>query len=93
MGASLLTAVGMPDFATRDLGSYEALALALANNPAHLAAIKKRLIKGRTSFPLFDTVRYTRNLEAAYRHMWLRSNDGLPPEPFAVEAPGRASAG
>jgi protein O-GlcNAc transferase len=37
------------------------------------------------SFPLFDTARFTRNLATAYTHMWRRTQDGLPPAPFAVE--------
>jgi protein O-GlcNAc transferase len=36
--------------------------------------------------PLFDTARFTANLEAAYRAMWERHQRGLPPESFAVAA-------
>jgi predicted O-linked N-acetylglucosamine transferase (SPINDLY family) len=84
MAASLLTAVGMPELAANNLGAYEALALRLAADTAHLNDLKERLRAGRSSFPLFDTARFTRNLEVAYTHMWRRAQDGLPPEPFAV---------
>jgi predicted O-linked N-acetylglucosamine transferase (SPINDLY family) len=51
---------------TDDLARYEALALALALNPARLADIRRQLAARRVSAPLFDTTRFTRNLEAAY---------------------------
>ena len=34
---------------------------------------------------LFDTTRFTRNLEAAYIAMWERQQRGEPPSSFAVE--------
>jgi predicted O-linked N-acetylglucosamine transferase (SPINDLY family) len=38
----------------------------LAANPDKIAAIKKHLQEKRLTSPLFDTSRFTRNLEAAY---------------------------
>ena len=43
---------------------YESLALRLAGDPALLASIKAKLEAQRPTFPLFDTARYTRSLEA-----------------------------
>jgi protein O-GlcNAc transferase len=35
--------------------------------------------------PLFNTARFTRELEAAYMGMWNRMQEGLPPATFAVD--------
>jgi predicted O-linked N-acetylglucosamine transferase (SPINDLY family) len=53
-----------------------------------LASVRARVEAARTASPLFDTARFTRNLEAAYAHMWERHQRGEPPAAFAVEAPG-----
>lgn len=87
MAASLLTTVGLPELVADTLDQYEALALALARDTARLIALKDHLRAGRSSFPLFDTARFTRDLEAAYQHMWRRVQDGLPPASFAVSDP------
>jgi predicted O-linked N-acetylglucosamine transferase (SPINDLY family) len=86
MSASLLTAVGLRELATASVAEYEALALALARDPRSLADVKARLARNRTTHPLFDTARFTRHMEAAYRAMWERGRRGEPPEAFAVRA-------
>ncbi len=83
VGASLLHAVGLPELVTRSPAEYVALALRLTGNPAVLAAVRSRLADARDQAPLFDTVRYTRGLEAAYTRMAQASHAGLPPTPFA----------
>lgn len=69
VGASLLTAANLPELITRSSEDYEATALALARDPTRLKAIRDKLAANRTSAPLFDTARFTRNLEAAYATM------------------------
>ncbi len=69
VAASILTACDMAELVTPDLAAYEALALALARDPARLAALRAKLAAGRATAPLFDTARFTRNLEAAYAAM------------------------
>lgn len=85
VASSLLHAVGLPELVTHSLDEYESLALQLASDPARLAAIKSRLANNLPAAPLFDTVRYTRHLEAAYRRMWEISQKGKGPQSFAVE--------
>ena len=85
VAASLLTAIGMPELIADSLESYEALAVQLARNPRALSAIKEKLQRNRDREPLFDTARFTRNLEAAYVTMWERHQRGLSPETFAVD--------
>jgi len=60
------------------------LALKLARDPAKLSALKAKLAQTRAICPLFDTVRFTRNLEAAYRSMLERSRQQLPPASFEL---------
>jgi predicted O-linked N-acetylglucosamine transferase (SPINDLY family) len=85
VGASVLNAVGLPEMVTHSLADYEARALALARNPLELAAVKEKLARNRKTHPLFDTVRYTRHLEAAYLRMWANHRSGRPPASFAVD--------
>lgn len=84
VGTSLLLAAGHAELSTPDLSSYEALAIALARNPAHLDALKRKLAATRDTCALFDTPRFTRHLEAAYLEMWARWKRGATPENFDV---------
>jgi predicted O-linked N-acetylglucosamine transferase (SPINDLY family) len=76
VAASLLQAVGLPELITHSLDEYEAMALRLARDPPSLATIKGKLANQRTTFPLFDTDRFRRHLEAAYVAMWERYQRG-----------------
>jgi len=86
VAASLNRAVGLPELVTNSLEEYEALALKLAQDPARLAALKAKLARHRETYPLFDTKRFTRNIEAAYTTIWQRHQRGDPPQSFAVES-------
>jgi predicted O-linked N-acetylglucosamine transferase (SPINDLY family) len=85
VAASLLHAVGLPEMITETLEAYEQLALALARAPERLAALKVKLMQNGTTFPLFNTDRYRRHIEAAYERMWARYQRNEPPVSFAVE--------
>ena len=85
VAASVLLAIGMPELVTHSLAEYEALAKGLAENPQRLAVVKAKLMHNRDTAPLFDTARFTLDLESAFATMWKRQQDGLPPESFAVE--------
>jgi predicted O-linked N-acetylglucosamine transferase (SPINDLY family) len=84
MSASILAAIGLDDLVTDSLDGFETRAVALATDPAALAAVRARLAANRTTMPLFDTARFTRNLERAYAAMWARRVAGLPPDHIAV---------
>lgn len=86
VAASLLNAVGLPEMVTETPQLYENVALMLAREPSTLAALKAKLARNRDTHPLFDTLRFTRQLETAYRRMWERAQSGAQPESFAVEA-------
>ncbi len=80
MGASLLTSVGLPELITETPEAYEDLAVALAMDPARMAAIKAKLAANLPESILFDTPRATRALEALFEAMHDRAARGLPPE-------------
>jgi protein O-GlcNAc transferase len=84
VAASLLKAADLGELVTASLPEYEAAALALARDPRRLAAIRAKLATTRDVCPLFDTPRYARHIEVAYRTMRERQRRGLPPESFAV---------
>lgn len=83
-GASLLTALGMPELIAPDIDAYVAKAIDLGRTPEKLAAIKRKLRKAVESAPLFDTPRFVRHLEAGYVAAWQRYRDGLPPDPIDI---------
>ena len=85
VAASILAAAGLPELISPDLAAYEALALDLARDPAKLQTIRDRLKAGLSSAPLFDTARFTRNLESAFTTMLDIRRQGQEPHSFAVE--------
>lgn len=84
VGASLLTAIGLPDLIAPDLEEYESSALALALQPATLRDCRQRLVRNRSTHPLFNLERFRRHLEQAYESMWERHEAGLDPASIAV---------
>jgi len=65
VAASQLETLGLPELITSSLEDYEALALALAKDPARLAALRAKLAAARMSSPLFDADRMRHNVENA----------------------------
>jgi protein O-GlcNAc transferase len=84
VAASLLHAAGLEELVTQSLRGYEDMALRLACDGAFLARVKSKLAANKVSCAAFDTLRYTRHLEAAYAVMHERSGRALPPESFSV---------
>jgi predicted O-linked N-acetylglucosamine transferase (SPINDLY family) len=86
VAASLLEAVGLPELVADTQARYEEVALALATEPARLAALRARLHDQRLGAPLFDTDRFARHIENAYLQMHERYHAGLGPEHLFVTA-------
>nr|WP_315491673.1 acetylglucosamine transferase [uncultured Rhodoferax sp.] len=63
MAGALLTAAGLAELITYNLADYEALALALARDPARCAALRDRLATVRDTGVLFDTPLFVHDLE------------------------------
>ncbi len=89
MAGSLLKAAGLPELVTESLADYESLARKLANDRAMLADIRARLSANRGSCPLFDTARFTRHIESAFRTMYARHQRGEQPEHLDVVGTGQ----
>ena len=70
VAASLLNAVGLPELITNNAKDYDSLILDLASSPDKLRKIKKKLSINRLSYPLFDSEKYTRNLENGYEQTY-----------------------
>jgi predicted O-linked N-acetylglucosamine transferase (SPINDLY family) len=61
-----LHAAGLPELVTDSLVDYQALALQLARDRHRTAALNAKLVTNRKTQPLFDTARYTRQLEEKF---------------------------
>lgn len=84
VGASLLTAAGLPELIARDEADYERIALHLARNPRDLDRLRARVLAARDTAPLFDTKGFARDLEEGYALAFERCASGLPPQDFDV---------
>jgi protein O-GlcNAc transferase len=85
VAASQLQAVGLPELVTTSLTDYERLARKLASEPALLQSIRQKLARNRPAYPLFDTDRFRRHMEAAYAAMVDIHRRGEPPRSFRVD--------
>ena len=63
---SLLQAAGLPELIARTEKQYATRAIRLATHPKELARLRNRLVKNRTTAPLFDTPALARDLEQLY---------------------------
>lgn len=77
VAASLLCSMHLPDLVVTDNAQYFALASELALVPQRLAAVKQRLAHNRLTTPLFDTARFTADLEQLYGRMWKQHQKGV----------------
>jgi predicted O-linked N-acetylglucosamine transferase (SPINDLY family) len=85
VAASQLHALGLPELITRNLEEYEALALTLATNRSQLETIRQKLAHHRSHYPLFNTGRFCRHLEAAYAAMYEAWRRGEAPQSRSVD--------
>jgi protein O-GlcNAc transferase len=67
--SSHVTHIGESWMIAKDPDEYVAVATRLVRDDAELAAVRARLRPKMLASPLLDPVRYTRNLEVAYRAM------------------------
>ena len=86
VAASILSAAGLPELITTSMEDYRARALMLARNPGELTALKAKIVRERSTMPLFDTASFCRHVEQAYITMWERAQRGEAPAGFAVSS-------
>jgi protein O-GlcNAc transferase len=84
VAGSIVRAAGLSELVASSPRDYEALALALARDPARLAGIRSRLGVGRSNLPLFDMAKRTRDLEALYARMAEIWRSGQPVAPIML---------
>jgi protein O-GlcNAc transferase len=86
VAASALTTLNIPELITHSMAEYESQALRIACDTGLLKQLRERLSAQRQHSPLFDTERYTRHLERAYRIMRDRAACGAAVAAFDVMA-------
>lgn len=69
-GASILGVLGMQELIAGSPEEYVTIAASLARDLPRLAHLRRGLRARLEASPLCDDIRFTRNLEAAYREMW-----------------------
>jgi predicted O-linked N-acetylglucosamine transferase (SPINDLY family) len=84
VASSLLHATGLPELIASNLTHYESLVLDLAQNPVKLGNTRKKLEAGRMEGTLFDSSRFTRNIEKAFFRMREIWQSGQGPQPIAI---------
>ena len=84
VAASMLRAIGLGELVTETPEGYEALALDLARNPSRMQALRAKLVTNRSTWALFDTDRFRRNIERAYDQMFEIYRRGEMPQSFDV---------
>jgi len=80
VAASLLNAIELPELITTSQEQYEVKAIELAFNKEKLKAIKRKLERNKLNTPLFDTLKFTNHIEAAYVQMYERYHSDLSPD-------------
>lgn len=84
VSASILTAAGLPELIAQSFADYERRAVELGTRRADIMAIRDKWAALRMSCSLFDTARFARNLESAYRLIWDNHLAGNPPRQLSV---------
>ena len=86
VGASLLSAIGVPELITHSVEEYEGLIYELATNPDQLSSLRSKLEASRLNKPLFNTALFTRHLEDAYIQAYQNFVEGHSPRNIQVRA-------
>ncbi len=84
VAASILKAIDLDELITTDFISYKALALELAHNPKKLNQIKSKLRANRDTCSLFDTEKYTHDLQKGLIHMLDLHDEGTKATSFHI---------
>jgi predicted O-linked N-acetylglucosamine transferase (SPINDLY family) len=80
MSASLVNATGLVELIAGSEEEYINKAVELASDPSKLSKIRERLKDNVDKGYLFDTKRFVKNLENAYRMIWERYLEGKKPK-------------
>ena len=75
--ASILEELGLADWIAPSIDDFVELAVARAADTRALASLRQTLRERLRASPLTDMPRFVRDLEAAYREMWIARSDSL----------------
>jgi protein O-GlcNAc transferase len=81
---SLLNAMELPELVGADPDDMVRIAKRIGTDGRYRAALRAKVEANRLTTPLFDTLRFTRNLERAIELMTERQRSGLPQEQIDV---------
>ena len=84
VGASLLTAIGLPELIAHSEAEFIKLACTLGKDPKALKVLKDKLVINYQTMPLFNSQLYCKHLEAAYQEMHQRYISDLPLSDIAI---------
>lgn len=84
VAASVANAAGMPSLAVHDLAEYERNASLLTTDRTARERLRQHLKANVAASPLFDSPRFTRHLETAYKAVHDRRLSGLAPTSFDI---------
>ena len=85
IGASYLTAVGLPELITESDELYFEKARALADDPAALSHVTERVTDVMTRRNPFASQRVAGHLDRAFTAMWQRHRDNAPPTDLRLD--------
>ena len=85
VSASLLNSIGLEELITYNKKDYERLAIEIGNSPNYSKELKDKLIKNKYSSPLFDSAKFTNNLENIYIDLYDNYFDGKKMEDLNIK--------
>ena len=84
MGASIVSAINLPELIATSEQDYESIAIELATFPEKLKIVKDKLANNLSTAPLYDTPLFAKRLESAYLTMYETYQHGLDPDHIYV---------
>jgi len=93
VSASILAAAGLPELVAPSFEEYERRAIEWGTRRADLKVIRDKWAPQRMTCALFDTARFARNIEQAYRLIWENHLAGNPPRQLSVSEDAPSSSG
>ena len=79
VASSILANLGMQELITDTPEEYVNLAVKIAKDKKYLSELKKKIIKNKRTFPLFNTEQFARDIEHLYQEMWKKYLKGEMP--------------
>ena len=73
VATSLLSAIGIGELATENLKEYRFSAIELAKSKPKILSYKEKLMINKSTYPLFNTKLYTKNLEKKFLEIWSKT--------------------